>query len=229
MRLTDDGTTNNHGINQVVALAASTTYTWSIYIKSSTQQWFRIAPTVTSVIVGSAWFDLINGIVGSQSFTAGTYLAHSITALANGWYRCILTATTLAATGGTTSFALRTASANSSTATHSWTATYYPWGAQLEAGLFATSPITTTTLAGTRAADIVTLATSSVTGFSATAGTLYGEGGPFYAAPGTGSNQPTLVSLNDTTVNERILIRRDDGVNKRANCVIVDGGWHRLP
>ena len=101
--------------------------------------------------------------------------------------------------------------------------TFYLWGAQVEVGSFATSYIATTTAAVTRAADVVTLATSSITGFSATAGTLYAEGAPHYAS-GAFATFPALAGFDDATANERIFIRRNDGAAATSSFNVVDGG-----
>ena len=76
--------------------------------------------------------------------------------------------------------------------------------AQLEAGTFATSPILTTTVAATRAADVVTVTTPPSFGGVAT---LFASAVPAQAAAQSG----TVLSWNDGTNNNRLaLFRQSD-------------------
>jgi hypothetical protein len=94
------------------------------------------------------------------------------------------------------------------------------WGAQFEAGAFASSTIQTTAAGVARAADVP----SRVLGaeFSATAGTLYVEG---RTAPSTASaTGEIIVNIDDGTTNERILFYRDGPAADAMRGLIVDGG-----
>lgn len=88
---------------------------------------------------------------------------------------------------------------------------------QNENGAFITSAIPTTTAAVARAADVITLATSSITGFSATTLTMYTE---MYGAGQTGAAGRAM-EIHDGSANERILIQRGGGGN--PNAVVTDG------
>jgi hypothetical protein len=89
---------------------------------------------------------------------------------------------------------------------------------QLEQGAFATSYIPTTTAAATRAADsaVVTPISSF---YNQAEGTLFAEG----SSGNTNNSLNALLSIDDTTANERIQIRRGTQFNL-LNIVTATGG-----
>jgi hypothetical protein len=96
-------------------------------------------------------------------------------------------------------------------------ATVLLWGAQLEAGAFPTSYIPTTTTALTRAADVASVNTLSPW-FNASEGTIYAESLVFSI-----TNQ-RIVSFNDGSSNNRILISRGTASGGNVNSTVTDGG-----
>jgi hypothetical protein len=171
-----DGTTT---ADQVVAAAAnaehdmqqnvtsldmtSQDYTYSVYMKKSSLQYSYI-----QFFRNTSPFQLIYAIVDldggtiteSGAANGGTLTSSAITALANGWYRVRITGRSgangavahtfrvglwNASTGGGGSMAF-----NATTADH----TYF-WGAQVELGTVATSPIPTFAATVTRAKDLI--------------------------------------------------------------------------
>jgi hypothetical protein len=130
-------------------LVSGTVYTQSFFVKTSGFQW-----VVVDGIDGNpgAWFDLINGIIGTVA--AGN--TAEIRSFGNGWYRCSVTRTASSTTGYVV---VRLADANnSSTATASGSNGLLLWGAQLEAGPFPTTYTPTVTATVTRPTDQVSYA-----------------------------------------------------------------------
>lgn len=159
--ITADGTTTQHYVLQGQSGAART---YSIFLKMGTQRYVQILTSGTAAPVAN--YDLQNGVanmVGSSS-TA------SIENYGNGWYRCILSTTDAAAA----SFYLLFASSMTSGRfeANNSSGTIWAYGAQAEAGAYATSYIPTLGAAVTRGADA-----ASKTGISSligqTQGTIY--------------------------------------------------------
>jgi hypothetical protein len=139
---------------------ASTTYTASVYAKALGTSWLGLSygsGGFNQAQGDGAFFNLTTGVVGTVSagFTA------TITAVGNGWYRCTITGT--GGAGGANLVIEPFASDNQvyNYNSASGTESVYVWGFQLETGSVATSPITTTTVAVTRNADVLTYAQTS--------------------------------------------------------------------
>ena len=128
---------------------------------------------MTSTLRGT--FDLTSG-----TFQVTASATAAITSVGNGWYKCSITATATATASGTLGIFI----ANSSAATLA-AVTYtgngysgiYIWGAQLEAGAFATSYIPTVASQVTRAAD-----TPTITGTNFSSWYNQGEGALYVEA-----------------------------------------------
>jgi hypothetical protein len=204
-----DGTTNadalvedttpsaTHPISAAVTVTAAA-QTLSFFLKASGRTWAQI--NLTGTANAFANFNLSNGTLG----TVGAAATAAIVAFGNGWYRCSITATTAA---GANTAALYPASAdNVISFTGSGASSLFLYGAQLEAGAFATSYMPTTGSQFTRAADVASVNTLSPW-FNAVAGTLYVESIANAASP---SNQ-YLATLNDGTTNNRVTLFKATG------------------
>lgn len=200
---------------QQATVSATTAYTVSCFFKKGTAEFAVISP-FDGANGNRYWFNLNTGVVGSTALIGSGFTNPSarIEGYGNGWYRCSVTFTTLSLT--TFNFFASFADADASLTLTSGR-TGFIWGAQLEAGAFATSYIPTTTTALTRNADVATITGSNFTSFwNATQG-----GATVQATPSTVSGIRPLVQYDDGTVNEIIALR---GNTTNPELYIVDGG-----
>lgn len=172
------------GIFQSVAATVSTTYTNSVYIK---------AGTATAIMLrddtGAGRHIVFNPSTGVITATSGTLVSSGSQALNNGWYRYFMT---YVADATTARGIIRPNSAGSAQ-------TFIAWGAQIEAGAFATSYIPTTTATATRAADV-----ASITGANFSSWYNQTEGTVFAETQQIGSILGYTMALSDGTDNNRI-------------------------
>lgn len=140
----------------LLASAGGGSFTFSVYAKTgSVSSFTMLIGTIEGNFSGA--FDL-SAVTASAS---GTNTTANIVAAGNGWYRCSVTKTSLANQAYAELQIGRIASG----------ATIYLYGAQLEAGAFATSYIPTGASTVTRSADVASVATSAFP-YSASEGTL---------------------------------------------------------
>lgn len=224
-RITESGGAGNQNIYQSIAtISSATDYTLSVYAKAGTQSFISLYLTKASAGEEhiAATFDILNGALGETDVgtTSGTIAGRTITAVGNGWYRCTLTGKITEVTGyfGVSPVPLLTGNTFDASGEVSYTGTgktVFLWGAQLELGTVATSPIPTFAAAVTRAADNVNVATSAFP-LSATAGTLIAS----LDAPVTSGVARHIAAISNGTVNESILFRYS-GTN--PDFTVLDG------
>ena len=170
-KLVEDTSNNTHYLAQFsVNVTSGVSYTYTMYAKAAERTWaaLRMETTNAAFNGGFANFNLSNGTVGSVD--AG--LTASITAAGNGWYRLSVTSTATATAAAALSIYLGTAN-NVVSYTGDGTSGIFLYGAQLEAGAFATSYIPTTTATATRNADVATMTgTNFSTWYNPSQGTL---------------------------------------------------------
>jgi hypothetical protein len=163
------------GILQSTTKAASAlTYATSIYAKAAGQNWLQIA-VFDGTNGNRYWFNVSTGAVGTTAVLGigFTGVSASIVPAGNGFYRCVLVATSSTVT--TYSVYVYPALANGDNGTGDASGNgVYVYGAQLEQGAFATSYIPTVGSQLTRAADVASVNTLSPW-YNATEGTLYAE------------------------------------------------------
>ncbi len=193
-KLVEDTTASNtHIVFQSVTTAAGT-YTWSVYAKAAERNW--VCLNLFSASSVRAWFNLSTGVVG----TVGSGLTASITSVGNGWYRCAITRTT---TDTNHQAQINLADAdNSSAYTGDGYKGIYIWGAQLEAGAFATSYIKTEGSQVTRNADSASMTgTNFSSWYRADEGTVYSE-----SLPLTAVSSARVLSISDNTATNRMMV-----------------------
>jgi hypothetical protein len=192
-----------HGIDQSTTFTAIP-YTFSFYAKKDGRIWVRAFLSG----LASTWFNIDNGTVGTvaSGFTA------SISSVGNGWYRCSITGT---ASAGTLSSGIRMATGDGiNTYLGDGTSGIFLWGAQLEAGSFATSYIPTVASSVVRSADVCSITGTPFSNMWNTAeGTMYASGdksmstvtsGSYFSFQAGGTEVGPLMTRTSTQLLGRI-------------------------
>ena len=159
----------------------STSYTMSAWVKqpaSAAVRYVQLAFfTAGFGLTAYMNFDIQAGTVG----TGGAAItASTITAYPSGWYR--ITATAPATATGSSGFQLGFSTTSGAVRTETYTVTagsektIYLWGAQVEAGVGASSYIPTVASQVTKAADSCNIGTIAPFNYSTTNGTLFYSG-----------------------------------------------------
>jgi hypothetical protein len=183
--------TNRHTIQQTFTFADGTAnYSASLYVKryigsgSTIYVAFYLGNTFQGTNRAGIVVDTTNGAVTNTIFSTGTATlsGYSVTHVGNNWYKLVISGN-LGIIGST---AARVCIGVSNVAVNSPLSNnyagngydgFYVWGAQLEAGSFATSYIATVATAQTREADSASMTgTNFSSWYNPGEGTLYGEG-----------------------------------------------------
>lgn len=207
----DTTATNTHIVSQTLSLSLATAYTFSVFVKAAERSAIRLRVTTsTDSFIGD--FDIAGNVVSGTSVAGtGTVSGATISAVRNGWYKVTLSGQLAAGTSPQVDFFIRNSTGTTFPSyTGDGASGLYIWGAQLEAGTFATSYIATTTAQATRAADQPLIGTLSPWQ-NASAGTFVVE-----AITGSLNANATLFSLTDGTGSNRIALLASSPVSNRV-------------
>lgn len=158
-KLLDNANPAQHFVYQsAVKAASSITYTLTSYMKSAEYTRSRLFLHDGAGNGFQADYNLAAGTAGAAVTTGTGWSAGSsaITPAGNGWYRCVITATSNTAVSVESRINVLDAAGNANF-TGTGTSGIFIWGAQLEAGAFATSYIPTIASTVTRSADVATI------------------------------------------------------------------------
>lgn len=209
-KLYEDTISSQYRIRKDVSVTAGTA-TYSIYVKKAQKQYFSIYPQNAGTAY--AIFDLDSTSIID---TGGTdYLDSAIEDVGNGWYRCAIS---LDVTTGTleTYLYLSSDTVAAPTYTGDGYSGIYIWGAQLEAGSFATSYIPTSGSQVTRSADSADMTgTNFSSWFRQDEGTVYVD----FSAVDDGNSARVLNfdSGNDNDTRAVFLSGTSSKIYNRAN------------
>lgn len=171
--ITDDATNSSHRIRQVISIPVNTTFTLSVFLKKGTSNfgYIAISDPNSAQRYFAADFNLDTGAVrASGAGTSGTLTSASITASANGWYRCVITGQ-VAVVSASTSAVIGVSDGTSAISTLGFVSyagtgsTILAWGAQLEQRSSVTAYTYTTTQAITNYVPVLQTAASGVARF----------------------------------------------------------------
>lgn len=191
-----------HRLTRGFAYTSGTTYAISCFVKqgSGTRRFAIYLPPQAFGVSPVCVFNLQTGLITTNTGSVTTKIEN----YGNSWYRCIVIATATATASNSTSFALtNTDSATPPSYTGDGTSSMYIWGAQVEAGAYATSYIPCVGATVTR--NIDTFAKTSATSLiGQTEGVLFLDF-VFNRQVDAGD----LISLSDGTTSNRVFL----GVN----------------
>lgn len=194
-----DTTNNQHGVFKSVTTASGTAYTHSVYAKAGGYDWLYM--TEGNNVTAQASFNLATGVLGTVSGTGSP--SATITPVGNGWYRCTLTLTPIASPHN---IQFRPNNANGGGAfAGNGTSGIYIYGAQLEAGAFATSYIPTVASQVTRTADQCSIvAPNFAPWYNQSEGTFVASFDMAGGSAALSSNRAVLVARESATSNHYI-------------------------
>ena len=214
-RVIEDGTLNRHRFYEVFSRTSGTTYTLSVYAKSSNRNTYLNAETSLNA---SAGFDLSAGTIDVNTGSA------SIEDVGNGWYRCSVTGTATVTGNGTFYIQNQVGTVDVSYTGDSSSYVSY-WGAQLEEQSQVTSYIATSGGTATRSADVYTTATKQ-----RSADVCYIDGTAFsdFYNQEEGTYFVKFNDVNDLSTSSYIL-NSDNGTNdERVYLLYGSGGTGNL-
>lgn len=203
-KLVEDTSTGTHDFRRTPTASASTAYTQSIFVKAGERTKGQLqmfgsggGSTVT--------FDLVAGTAAAAGAYGGWASASAtITPFGNGWYRVTNTATTNGTVTAVGCGAYLSNASGSGSYTGDGTSGMFYWGAQFEAGAFATSYTPTVASQVTRSADVATMTgTNFSSWYNQSEGTFVAS---FQNVVDPAAGGKAVFSTNDGTNNNRVTL-----------------------
>lgn len=196
--ISEDTSTAQHRFFRTGLTFTAAARTVSIYAKAGTATWLALV-MADGTNTFYANFNLATGALGNKHASATS----RITALANGWHRCEMTATTAATSGGNIQVCMLNTDVAAAAESYLGTSrTHTIWGLQSESTAYATSYIPTTAGSATRNADVISI--GSVSGLAYPV-TLFAEFEPTISNT-TGSHAILGVRESPANDNNRALL-----------------------
>ena len=198
------------GMYQLIS-TGSGTFSFSVFAKKGNNNYFAINIQANSTNNCTAVFDLSDGTLGEYQTEGSTsYINHKIESYGNGWYRCTIVFSTTSNPYFFPMFApLKTGNSFTSSGEVNGNTsgkTLYLFGAQLEAGSYATSYIPTVASSVTRNADVI-----SKTGISSLIGQTEGTIFVDIVYNGSESQSGNIFSFDQSTAGSVVIIRNSSG------------------
>jgi hypothetical protein len=211
--ITEDSATSTHGVSQISGSTATGAFSFSVFVKANGRSGVNLfLRDGGGGSIAEAFFNLsaatatVSGMILQTGWSAASA---AIQVLANGWYRCVISATadgtlTQAKTGF---IRLNNGTGSNPNYAGNGTSGIFAYGAQLEAGAFATSYIPTVASTVTRNADIATMTgTNFSTWFNAAAGTFIAD----FDVGGVDTSTRRKVWNGSDAGNQRLALRAFD-------------------
>mgnify|MGYP003654130090 FL=1 len=191
---------------QAITVSASTNYCVSAYVKNVDRQYVRVVFTGGGANNVGVIADLVNGAI-TQTDASGTstYVGSGIEDVGNGWYR-IWVVGTIAQTTGYPVLGLMDGATGTDLASDTYLGTdksVYIWGAQVEAGVFPTSYVRTTTATVARKGDVVRMTGTNFSDwYNQSEGTFLVD----MDISHFGVSYPRILAVHDGTSSEKLYL-----------------------
>jgi hypothetical protein len=216
--ITSTTTNVTWGFNQSHNYISGTQYTQSIYAKKGERNHIIIqSPAAVTGAAQARIFNLTDGS-STQFLTLNNPTNWGFTQLGNGWIKVFITFTATATVTSTATYALSNGTTN--TFVGDGVSGIYIWGAQLEAGAFATPYIPTVASQVTRVADSAVMTGVNFSSwFNPSEGTLFVDG----SAPGAVAAAIATLAEGVTATNRIFVSAGTAGVSSNIMFAVAGG------
>lgn len=192
-----------------ITISSGSNYTLSIFVKKGTTNFFSLRQASGSYDVRKQ-FNLITKEVTDAPFAnQNGFISSEIEDYPDNWYRLSIICTS-------NSTSLDVSFYSGKVAESTFNGDSYIWGAQLEAGSYATSYIPTTTGVVTRTADFVS-GGGDANLFNDSEGTLFVEA----KVPDNNTSVINVINISDGTLANRVLFQWGGALNRLRTYVVV--------